>query len=174
MSFGEKLFNAMTLARIAEPYGKLSKEKWIELADRLFTKEKPASVKRKVNVLGKGLSDEQWFAELAGDPDYHGIDIAEEARRCRLYFKGKLIPSRARVVRWLSKATPMQSSNGSSARTPAGHTAIPVPDDWSGLIRDDEEDGRWSGSPWESIMPFYQRRIARKVEQMKRVERAQR
>lgn len=169
MTPAEKLFNVLANAR-TQNGGVLSKDQWLAAAGRFLSDFKPP---RKKNVLGKGLTDEEWHAELAKDPDYAGINIPDEARKCRLYFKGNLIPSRPRILKWLAKATPTMPINGTGARTPASNLdpiAVP-PDDWSGLIRDDEDDGQFAGRAWESLMPFYQHRIARKVAAIKRTER---
>jgi hypothetical protein len=107
MTNGEKLFNVLANAR-TQSGGKLTKAEWVVTADKFLDSLKPAKAPRRANVLGKGLTDEQWFAELVKDPDLAGVDIPDEARKCRLWTKGKngQLPSRKRILNWLIRAEP--------------------------------------------------------------------
>ena len=108
MTNGEKLFNVLANAR-TQSGGKLTKAEWVVTADKFLDSLKPAKAPRRTNVLGKGLTDEQWFAELAKDPDLTGVDIPDEARKCRLWTRANTsspLPTRRRVLKWLIKAEP--------------------------------------------------------------------
>lgn len=103
MTDGQKLFNHMAAARMGNS-GKLPQEKWIEEADAFMDKHRPKT-KKKVNVLGKGRTDEEWLKDLQSNPDLDGVDIEDQARRCRVHFSGRgIVPSRARMITWLSRA----------------------------------------------------------------------
>ena len=169
MNAAEQLFGILA-AKSAELGRKLHRTEWIGTAQPFLDSLKPKAKPRKKNILGAGLTDDQWFAELAKDPDYAGIDLPNEGRKCRLYFKSGPKPSRMRMLKWFAKADRTLPTNG--AKVGAGAVGpIPPPEDWSGLIRDDPDDGQFAGACWETMHPFYQRRIAKKIEAMKREER---
>jgi hypothetical protein len=134
------------------------------------------SAPRKVNVLGKGLSDEQWFAQLEADPKFAGVAVRDEVRRCRIYFSGGGEPSRARILRWLAKAD-VKMPVRSAALVPL--PAIPEPDDWRGLLRDDTELSKYTDPAYypswsRNIGPATQRRIVSAVERITAAQEQQR
>jgi hypothetical protein len=104
MTTAEQLFTILANAR-TKAGNVLTKEQWLGAAQPFLDSLSKKPVKKK-NVYGAGLTDDQWFAELAKDPDYSGINLPDEARKCRLYFKGSTVPTRARLLRWFAKATP--------------------------------------------------------------------
>jgi hypothetical protein len=169
MSFGDRLFAALAAER-EKLGGAIPRSRWVEIVNGLLAQEarKPPSAPRKVNVLGKGMTDDDWYASLSKDPDYAGIAVLDEVRRCKLYFKGTCVPSRQRILRWLAKADVKAPVRGAGTAVMAGASAdTPEPEDWRGLIRDDPEDGHFAEREWNHIPQFYQRRIARTVERIK-------
>lgn len=104
MTTAEQLRGILATAR-SKNGGKLPPELWDATAQPFLDSLSKKPAKRK-NVYGAGMTDEDWFSELAKDPDYSGINLPDEARKCRLYFKGKTVPTRARMLRWFAKSTP--------------------------------------------------------------------
>lgn len=103
-TFADKLF--AHLAQVAKDMGlqRLPTGVWLMQVNAFFDKECPKR-KRKSNVLGKGLTDEEWHTELEANPDLDGVDVPLQAKKCRLHFSSRgIVPSRARFMRWLANA----------------------------------------------------------------------
>jgi hypothetical protein len=127
MTIGKKLYDALAAARASTPSGKLTEEEWVKIANEVIDKTRPPAAPRRVNVLGKGLTDDQWYDDLAKDQDLAGIDILEEARKCKIHFKSKnIIPSRARFLRWLAKVDIYIARSTGRQATPEAVAQEPV------------------------------------------------
>ena len=164
MTNGEKLFNVLADERKTRG-GVLFKTVWIATADKFIDSLKPKAPARRKNVLGKGLTDEQWFAELAKDPDLTGVDVPDEARKCRLWSKGKngALPSRSRILNWLVRAQPKAPE----------FRAAPVdletePPEWRGTAQEmfpntPFADSVRDGLPWEDVARETRAKIVRRL-----------
>lgn len=91
-------------------------------------------------------------------PDVKPEEITAACERYRREFSGVTITPHAVMNQW-SKLFDMKNRGAATRREP---DKLEEPDDWRGLMRDDEDDARWVEIVWERIPPYYQTRIAKK------------
>ena len=164
MTNAEKLFNVLANAR-TQAGGKLTKAEWVVTADKFLDSLKPKHTPRRANVLGKGLTEAEWFAELAKEQDLAGVDIPDEARKCRLWTRGEngQLPSRARLWKWFLKAQPKRQE----------FTAAPIdletePPEWRGTAQQMYPDTPFAeavrdGMPWGDVSREVRIKIVRRI-----------
>lgn len=113
MTAGEQLYQAMG-QKHKELGRRLTPEEWAKVADD-FMASKTKMPPRRKNVTGAGMSDEEWFAQLAKDPAMDGVDVKAQATKCRLWTQTKFgePPSRMRILNWLLKCDRTLPANGS-------------------------------------------------------------
>lgn len=168
--------------------GKLSGTILAELIDRHDAAEKRRDKTERSKRLGKGERD-KLFEALAKGTGCDAASMTEvELKRCAVAISAIIRATPDVTVAEVEAAcrrygtkmsgatiTPTAISSNwsklfdSKSRGPSRWPEPPVvlePDDWRGLLRDDEEEAALLESPWPSIHPFYQARIARKVSRL--------
>lgn len=102
-------------------------------------------------------------AIIRATPDVKPSEVEEACRKYGQKFTGATITPTAISNNW----SKLFESAGRGKNERKAPEAIPEPDDWRAMMRDDEEDSRWSDTPWGQIMPYYQNRIAKKCARIK-------
>lgn len=182
---GDYLVQNRLVKESGEPsLGKINGKILAELADRFEQAEVRRGKAEKAKRLSKGERDKLFDALavnvgrnleamteteqtrcavalakiIKATPDVTAMDIASACAKYRRDFSGATISETAIMSNW----SKLFDSRGRGRNERKAPDPIIEPDDWRGLIRDDEEDLRWADTPWSQIMPFYQNRIAKK------------
>jgi len=98
------------------------------------------------------LSDQEWVAMLEGEPHLKGIDIKREINACQFWCRNnKKLPTRRRIINWLSKAERVVDLKASGAQYATGLKPLPPmppePNNW----RETFPDFIHAGKSWPEI-----------------------
>lgn len=101
----EKIYDNLRVehARFLHATKPFPKAEWLRVA-REVIKAETSKKNRPKNILGAGLTDEDWIKWLEAWPELVGIDVRDEIRRCKIYFAGIAGGvTRQRIMKWFSR-----------------------------------------------------------------------